>query len=155
MKVTFKLNGDRRTFDFEPHETLADALRYKASMKSVKVGCDRGDCGTCTIIVDGDAVKSCLILAVEAEGSEITTLEGLCKNGTLSNLQEKFLAKNSFQCGFCAPGMTMAATELLTKYPNADEEEIKEGIAGNLCRCTGYTPIIDAIKELIEEGLND
>lgn len=154
MKVTFKLNGEKRTFDFEPHETLADALRYKASMKSVKVGCNRGDCGTCTIIMDKDAVKSCLILAVEAEGSDITTLEGLCSDNKLSKLQEKFIEKNSFQCGFCAPGMTMAATELLNKYPQADDEEIKEGIAGNLCRCTGYTPIIDAIKEVIEEGLD-
>lgn len=151
METKFILNGEKRTFDFPSNITLADALRSIAGMKSVKVGCNRGDCGTCTIILNGDAVKSCLILATEAEGATITTLEGLCMNGKLSRLQENMIAGNSFQCGFCAPGMIMAATELLDKYPNPSEEEIKEGIAGNLCRCTGYTPIIDAIKKTAKE----
>lgn len=151
MKTTFTLNGEKRTFDFLPNETLADALRTKAGMKSVKVGCNRGDCGTCTIIMNDDAVKSCMILATEAEGATIETLEGLFKDGKLSHLQDKFIEKNSFQCGFCAPGITMAATELLRKVRFPTGHQIKESIAGNLCRCTGYTPIIDAIKEVVEE----
>ncbi len=154
MKTTFILNGEKRTFDFAPNETLADALRTKAGMKSVKVGCNRGDCGTCTIIMNGDAIKSCMVLASEAEGTSIETLEGLFKNGNLSRLQENFIELNSFQCGFCAPGITMAATELLRKVENPDDHQIKEAIAGNLCRCTGYTPIIDAIKATIKEGGN-
>ncbi len=152
MKTTFILNGEKRTFNFEPNETLADSLRDVAGMKSVKVGCNRGDCGTCTIIMNGNAVKSCMILATEAEGSEILTLEGLCKDGKLSRLQENMIEMNAFQCGFCAPGMIMAATELLEKYPNPTQHEIQEGIAGNLCRCTGYTPIIDAIDKTAKEG---
>lgn len=152
MKTTFILNGEKRSFDFSPNETLADALRTKAGMKSVKVGCNRGDCGTCTIIMNGDAVKSCMVLATEAEGCTIETLEGLYKNGNLSRLQENFIELNSFQCGFCAPGITMAATELLRKVENPSDHQIKEAIAGNLCRCTGYTPIIDAIKVTIKEG---
>lgn len=152
MKTTFILNGEKRSFDFSPNETLADALRTKAGMKSVKVGCNRGDCGTCTIIMNGDAVKSCMILASEADGSSIETLEGLYKNGNLSKLQENFIELNAFQCGFCAPGITMAATELLNKVENPSDHQIKEAIAGNLCRCTGYTPIIDAIKATIKDG---
>ncbi|MCK5882411.1 MAG: (2Fe-2S)-binding protein [Bacteriovoracaceae bacterium] len=152
MKTTFILNGEKRILNFEPNVTLADSLRDVAGMKSVKIGCNRGDCGTCTIIMNGNAVKSCLILSSEAEGAEIMTLEGLCKDGKLSRLQENMISHNSFQCGFCAPGMIMAATELLEKYPNPSEEEIKEGIAGNLCRCTGYTPIIEAIDITAKEG---
>lgn len=145
--ITLTLNGEVRTLDVEPSDILLEVLREKLGVKSPKIGCERGDCGACTILFDGKSVRSCLILAIEADGHEITTVEGLSKNGT-TPLQKSFLKHNSFQCGFCAPGMVLAATELLEKNPHPDDEEIKEAIAGNLCRCTGYEPIIKAIKDV-------
>lgn len=146
-EVTFKLNGEMRTFDFEPNLTLADALRDRIGLKSLKCGCERGDCGSCTIWIDGKSIKSCLVLAVEAEGHEVTTLEGLMIKGKLTPIQKSTLKHNSFQCGYCAPGIIMAATELINKNPNPHKEEVREAIAGNLCRCTGYSPIVDAIMD--------
>ena len=143
----FKLNGEMRTFDVEPNLTLADALRDRVGLKSLKCGCERGDCGSCTILIDGKSVKSCLILAVEAENHEVTTLEGLMIKGKLTPIQKSALKSNAFQCGYCAPGIIMAATELIRKNPNPHKEEVRESIAGNLCRCTGYTPIVDAIMD--------
>ena len=143
--ITLKLNGESRSLEVEPSDILLEVLRDKLGIKSPKLGCERGDCGVCTVLLDGKSVRSCLILAIEADGHEITTVEGLGKNGP-TPVQKSFLKHNSFQCGFCAPGMVLAATELLGKNPNPDEEEIKEAIAGNLCRCTGYEPIVKAIK---------
>jgi len=143
--INFILNGVRRSVDVEANDVLLDVLRTRLGIKSPKVGCDRGDCGTCTIIMNGRTVRSCLVLAIEAEGSDIVTLEGISRNGP-SPLQESFIRHNSFQCGFCAPGVTLSATELLSRNPNPSEEEIKDAIAGNLCRCTGYVPIIEGIK---------
>ncbi len=143
--ITLKLNGESRSLEVEPSDILLEVLRDKLGIKSPKIGCERGDCGVCTVLLDGKSVRSCLILAIEADGHEITTVEGLGKNGP-TPVQKSFLKHNSFQCGFCAPGMVLAATELLGKNPNPDEEEIKEAIAGNLCRCTGYEPIVKAIK---------
>jgi carbon-monoxide dehydrogenase small subunit len=120
-------------------------------IKSPKCGCERGDCGACTVLLDGKAVRSCLILAVEAENHNIITLEGISRE-KLSALQEAFIEFNSFQCGYCAPGIILAVTELLEKNPHPSLEEIKESIAGNLCRCTGYTPIFDAIMSLTGRG---
>jgi carbon-monoxide dehydrogenase small subunit len=120
-------------------------------IKSPKCGCERGDCGACTVLLDGKAVRSCLILAVEAENHSITTLEGISRE-KLSALQKAFIEFNSFQCGYCAPGIILAVTELLEKNPHPSLEEIKESIAGNLCRCTGYTPIFDAIMSLTGKG---
>ncbi len=145
--ITLTLNGETRAVDIEPNDILLDVVRDKLGVKSPKYGCGRGDCGSCTVIMNGKTVRSCLILAIEADGSEIVTVEGLCKDG-LTPLQEAFLKHNSFQCGYCAPGMTLSATELLEKNPKPSREEVQEAIAGNLCRCTGYTAIIDAILEV-------
>jgi len=148
MKKTISLtvNGEMWNTDVEPNEILLDVLRNKIGVKSPKIGCERGDCGACTIFLDGKSVRSCLILAIEADGCAVTTVEGLSKNGT-TPLQQAFLERNSFQCGFCAPGVVLAATELLDGNPRPTEEEVKEAISGNLCRCTGYKPIIDAVLD--------
>ncbi len=149
-EIKFLLNGEERRMAVKVNETLLDMLRYKMGITSPKSGCERGDCGTCTVKLNGLLVKSCLILAVEADGQEIVTIEGLMAEG-LTPLQEAFIEKNSFQCGFCAPGMVMAAEDLLEKNSNPTEHEIKEAIAGNLCRCTGYSPIIEAVQEVVEK----
>ena len=144
--IAFKINGATRTVDVEPSDVLIEVLRDKLGIKSPKIGCDRGDCGTCTVLLNGQTVRSCLVLAVEADGGEIVTLEGIGADG-LTPLQKAFIAHNSFQCGFCAPGVTLAATELLSKNAQPTRDEIKEAIAGNRCRCSGDTPIIDAIED--------
>ncbi len=146
-KLSFTLNGEPRSVWVENSDILLEVLRYKMGMKSPKCGCDTGDCGACTVLLNGKNVRSCLIFAVEVEGQQVTTLEGLSKNG-MTPLQKQLLEHNAFQCGFCAPGVILAATELLEGNPRPNEQEIKEAIAGNLCRCTGYTSIIDAIKAL-------
>lgn len=148
MKKTIRLtlNDEVRSVDVESTDTLLDVLRYKLGLKSPKCGCDRGDCGTCSVLLDGESVRSCLIFAIEVDGQEVTTLEGLSKDG-LSPLQQAFVDRSSFQCGYCAPGITIAATELLRKNPHPTKDDVKEAIAGNLCRCTGYEPIIEAILE--------
>jgi aerobic carbon-monoxide dehydrogenase small subunit len=149
MKKAIKLhvNGERRTVDVEPNDTLLETLRDKLGLKSPKCGCDMGDCGACTVMFNGRTVRSCLVLGMEADGGDVVTPEGLVKNGP-TKLQKEFVAHNSFQCGFCAPGIVMAATELLEQNPKPNTEEIKEAIAGNLCRCTGYVPIIEAIHNV-------
>lgn len=145
--ISFHLNNEERNVEVFPNETLLDVLRTKLGVTSPKCGCNKGDCGSCTVLIDNKSVKSCLVLAIEVEGHEVTTLEGLMKNG-LTDLQKSLLNNNSFQCGFCAPGMIISTHELRENVENPSEEEIKEALAGNLCRCTGYTPIIDAIKQL-------
>ncbi|OGR64904.1 MAG: (2Fe-2S)-binding protein [Elusimicrobia bacterium GWB2_63_22] len=149
--IQFKLNGEKIAITVEPNDVLLDVLRGRLGIKSPKVGCDRGDCGTCTVLLDGRTIRSCLALAVEADGAEIVTLEGA--NTTrkwTQRLQKKFHEKNAFQCGFCAPGVILSATELLETNPKPSEHEIKEAIAGNLCRCTGYEPIVEAIAETVK-----
>jgi carbon-monoxide dehydrogenase small subunit len=143
-EITLKLNGETRRLDVEPSDILLDVLRESLGVKSPKIGCERGDCGACTVLLDGKTVRTCLILAIEVDGHEITTLEGLSRDG-LTPLQQAMLEHGSFQCGFCAPGMVLSATELLEKKTHPSEHEAKEAIAGNLCRCTGYKPIIEAI----------
>ena len=142
--ITLKLNNETRSLDVEPSDILLDVLRETLGVKSPKIGCERGDCGTCTVLLDGKTVRTCLILAIEVDGHEITTLEGLSQSG-LTPVQQSLLAHGSFQCGFCAPGMVLSATELLEKNPHPSSDEVKEALGGNLCRCTGYEPIIDAI----------
>ena len=142
--ITLKLNNETRSLDVEPSDILLDVLREVLGVKSPKIGCERGDCGACTVLLDGKTVRTCLILAIEVDGHEITTLEGLSQSG-LTPVQQSLLTHGSFQCGFCAPGMVLSATELLGKNPHPSEEDVKEAIAGNLCRCTGYEPVIDAI----------
>ena len=150
-EISLILNNEPRNVQVENNEILLDVLRNKLGITSPKCGCERGDCGACTVLLDGKAVRSCLILAVEAENHSITTLEGISRE-KLSALQEAFIEFNSFQCGYCAPGIILAVTELLEKNPHPSLEEIKESIAGNLCRCTGYTPIFDAIMSLTGKG---
>jgi len=131
----------------QPYETLLDALREELSLTGPKEGCGTGDCGACTVHLDGKPVASCLMLAMQARGRSISTIEGLSDNGTLHPLQEAFVRHGVPQCGFCIPGVLMAASALLAENPNPTEEQIRYGIAGNLCRCTGYTAMIAAIAE--------
>jgi len=145
--IRITLNGEERAVDVEPQELLHDVLRHKLGATSPKIGCGKGDCGSCTVMLNGKTVRSCLILAVEAEGHAVTTLEGLGQDGP-TPLQEVFIKKNAFQCGYCAPGMVLAATELLERNRHPSEEEVEEALGGNLCRCTGYRPIVDAILEV-------
>ena len=149
-RIAFTLNGEERSLEVEPGEVLLEVLRDRLGIKSPKCGCDRGDCGACTVMINDRTVRSCLILAIEVDGQDVTTLEGLMK-GELTPLQKSFLDHNSFQCGFCAPGMIISVTELLDRNSKPGKEEIKEALSGNLCRCTGYTPIIDAIIDVVEE----
>jgi len=149
-KISIKLNGETRYVHVDPNEVLLDVLRDKLGTKSPKSGCERGDCGACAVLLNGKSVRSCLVLAIEVDGQEITTVEGLSQGG-LTPLQESFIKHNSFQCGFCAPGVTISATELLNKNPHPTRDEIKEAIAGNLCRCTGYESIIEAIEEVAKK----
>jgi aerobic carbon-monoxide dehydrogenase small subunit len=143
--VTFIINDETHEILVEPNELLVDVLRDRLDLTGTKVGCGTGDCGACTVIVDGKPVNSCLMLAVEANGKEILTIEGLAKNGKLHPLQQAFIDEGAIQCGFCTPGMVLSAKALLDRNPHPTEEEIRMEIAGNICRCTGYAKIIDAI----------
>ncbi len=143
-EVNFILNNEKRSVYVKSNETLLDVLRDKMGCKSPKCGCDRGDCGACAVLLNGQSVRSCLIFAIEVEGQEVITLEGISQD-SLSTMQNIFIEMNSFQCGYCAPGVIISTTELLIENPHPDLEEIKEALSGNLCRCTGYTPIFDAI----------
>ena len=142
--ITFQLNGSARSVWVEPNETLLDVLRGKLGIKTPKEGCGRGDCGACTVLLDGKAVRSCLILAVEVEGQSVTTLEGVGQKGPTA-LQKAVIENNVFQCGFCAPGVILAASALLAENPKPSEAEVREALAGNLCRCTGYEPIVKTV----------
>lgn len=144
MDLSMNVNGEHWAIDVAPADVLLDVLRERVGVKSPKVGCERGDCGSCTILLDGRTVRSCLVLAVEAEGHELTTVEGIGLE-SLSELQNLFIENNSFQCGFCAPGIVMSATELLGRKANPSRADVQEALAGNLCRCTGYEPIIEAV----------
>ncbi|MBM3404947.1 MAG: (2Fe-2S)-binding protein [Bacteroidetes bacterium] len=149
-KISFILNGEKRFIHVEPNEILLDVLRDRMGTKSPKCGCDSGDCGACTVMLNSKTARSCMIFAIETDGQEIVTLEGISKSG-LTPLQKIFLEQNVFQCGYCAPGMILSATELLGKNPHPSRYEVQEALAGNLCRCTGYTPIIDAVLELTKK----
>ena len=144
MKIYFELNGEQQYVDIEPGESLLSLLR-RLGMKSVKQGCNTGDCGACTVLVDGRAVRSCITFAAKVRGRRVTTLEGLGSPGDLHPLQEAFLEAGAVQCGFCTPGMILTAYELLSKNDNPTPEEVRAAISGNLCRCTGYRKIVDAI----------
>jgi aerobic-type carbon monoxide dehydrogenase small subunit (CoxS/CutS family) len=149
VDVSMKVNGEPWTVAAVPADVLLDVLRDRVGVKSPKVGCERGDCGSCTVLFDGRTVRSCLVLAVEAEGHEITTVEGIGLE-SLSELQNLFIERNSFQCGFCAPGIVLSATELLGRKANPSRADVQEALAGNLCRCTGYEPIIEAVLAAAE-----
>jgi carbon-monoxide dehydrogenase small subunit len=145
MKVAFELNGTQVSPDVPERTTLADCLRHHLLKTGTHVGCEHGVCGACTVIVDGDAVRSCLMLAAQAEGARVTTVEGLSSDDALSPLQAAFRRHHALQCGFCTPGMLTTAHALLTAEPHADKERIREVLSGNLCRCTGYIPIVEAV----------
>ena len=154
MKKTVHLvvNGEPWELDVAPNEVLVEVLRDRIGVKSPKIGCERGDCGSCTVLLDGRSVRSCLILAIEADGHAITTVEGLGSNGRLTPIQQAFVDSSAFQCGFCAPGMVLAVHELLGHEPNPVRAQVEHAIAGNLCRCTGYHPIVDAVMDAVATG---
>ena len=143
--IKFKLNGEDVEELEQDNITMVDFLRQQMHMTGTKRGCEEGECGACTILLDGAAVDSCLMLAVEAAGREVVTIEGVMKDGVLHPLQREFMDKWALQCGFCTPGMIMSALSLLHENPHPTEHEIRDAIAGNLCRCTGYTKIVEAI----------
>jgi carbon-monoxide dehydrogenase small subunit len=144
-EISVRVNGVRRTGAPEPRTTLADFLRDHLDLTGTHVGCEQGACGACTVIVDGRAVRSCLMLAVQAAGCEVTTVEGLAPDGELGPLQQAMRDCHGFQCGFCTPGFLIQATVLLRERPDADERQIREALSGNICRCTGYQSIIDGV----------
>ncbi|MGC9322620.1 MAG: (2Fe-2S)-binding protein [Kosmotogaceae bacterium] len=150
MKITFTLNDETLTMDVKEDIRLLDFLRDELGLTGTKEGCGEGECGACTVIVDGKAVNSCLVLLPEIDGSEITTIEGLSKNGELDPIQKAFIDEGAVQCGFCTPGMIMSTKALLDRKVNPSDEEIMEAIEGNLCRCTGYYKILQAIRTAAE-----
>ncbi len=145
-QITVTVNGAQHTAEVEPRLLLVHLIREVLNLTGTHIGCDTSSCGACTILLDGKSVKSCTILAVQANGKSVTTIEGMIQNGELHPLQEGFKENHALQCGFCTPGMIMRATELLANNPNPTEEEIRWGISGNLCRCTGYNNIVKAIE---------
>jgi carbon-monoxide dehydrogenase small subunit len=149
--VTLNVNGEKYTRAVKANTLLVNLLRDELDLTGTKKGCELGDCGSCTVLLDGKPVNSCLILALEADGHEITTIEGLAQNDKLDKLQEAFIKHTAIQCGYCTPGMIMSAKALLTRNPHPTEEEVREAIAGNLCRCTGYVNIVKAIMAAAEE----
>ncbi len=151
-EITVTVNGETFTKSVSCNKTLLSFLRDDLYLTGTKEGCGEGECGACTVIMDGKPVNSCLVLAVEAGGHEILTIEGLSRNGELHPIQEAFIRHQGIQCGFCTPGMIMSAKALLDRNPHPTEEEIKDAISGNLCRCTGYKPIINAVKDVAERG---
>jgi len=147
VEIEFTLNGSPIKLEVKPNETLLDLLRYRLKLTGSKRGCNRGECGACTVLMNGKPVASCLILALKADGKDVLTIEGLGSPGMLHPLQEAFIINNTVQCGFCTPGIIMSAKALLDENPNPSREDIQEAISGNLCRCTGYLPIMEAILE--------
>ncbi|WP_460172755.1 glyceraldehyde dehydrogenase subunit gamma [Vulcanisaeta sp. JCM 14467] len=151
VRIRVKVNGVWYERDVEPRKLLVHFLREDLGLTSVHVGCDTGHCGACTVIMNGVSVKSCQVLAVQADGAEILTLEGLAKDGKLHPIQEAFWEKHALQCGYCTPGFIMETYWLLSENPNPTEEEIRRGLSGNLCRCTGYQNIIEAVKLAVQK----
>lgn len=148
-EIKLKVNGHLHEIKVDAGRTILEVLRQDLGLTGTKEGCGTGDCGACTVILDGKPVNSCLVLAVNADGSEITTVEGLTQDGRMHALQESFLKHGAFQCGFCTPGMLMSGKALLDKNPKPSELEIRQAIAGNLCRCTGYAKVVQAIQDVI------
>jgi carbon-monoxide dehydrogenase small subunit len=146
MKVTMRVNGTERGGDIEPRVLLVDFLRTNLLLTGTHIGCDTTSCGACTVLLDGEPVKSCTLLAVQVDGRDVKTVEGLAQGATLSPVQVGFHEEHGLQCGFCTPGMMMVATALLERNPNPTEEEVRWAISGNICRCTGYMNIVKAIR---------
>ncbi|HDZ10745.1 MAG TPA: (2Fe-2S)-binding protein [Bacteroidetes bacterium] len=154
MDLKFTVNGKKVQLRVPGAKRLLDILREDLGFLSVKEGCSKGECGVCSVIFNGRVINACLMLACQADGSEITTLEGLSKNGKMDLLQEAFVETGAIQCGFCTPGLVVASRALLNKNPDPTEEDIRDGLSGNLCRCTGYTKIVAAVKAAIEKESN-
>jgi aerobic-type carbon monoxide dehydrogenase small subunit (CoxS/CutS family) len=146
VRVTLNVNGESREALVPIHKTLLEVLREDLGLTGTKHGCELGECGTCTVLVDGEPVLSCLALPVETEGHRITTVEGMAEGGRLHPLQQAFAELGAAQCGYCTPGILLTATALLAERPSPTRQEVKEALAGNLCRCTGYTKILDAVE---------
>jgi carbon-monoxide dehydrogenase small subunit len=146
QRVTFSVNGERVEVDVEPRQLLLDVLRGPLALTGAHGACEQGACGACTVLLDGVGVRSCLMFGVQAEGAEVTTIEGVGAPGSLHPLQQAFHEQHGLQCGFCTPGMVLTALELLRRNPDPSREEIEEGMSGSLCRCTGYAGIVDAIE---------
>jgi aerobic carbon-monoxide dehydrogenase small subunit len=145
MNVSFRVNGDERTLDVEPRLLLVQALRDVIGLTGTHIGCDTSSCGACTVLLDGVSVKSCTMFAVQAEGRAVTTIEGIGTREDLHPMQEAFWTQHGLQCGFCTPGMIMSAIDLIERNPDPTDEEIRAGIEGNICRCTGYENIVKAV----------
>ncbi len=151
MKISLTVNGKQHTHEVEPRMSLTHYLREVLNLTGTHIGCDTSSCGACTVLLDGVAVKSCTILAVQADGCEITTIEGLAKGDELHPIQEAFREHHGLQCGFCTPGMVMTAIDILQNNPQPSEEEIRHGLEGNFCRCTGYHNIVKSIQHAAEK----
>jgi aerobic-type carbon monoxide dehydrogenase small subunit (CoxS/CutS family) len=152
MRVAVAVNGRSYREDVEPRLLLSDFLRHTLGLTGTHVGCEHGVCGACTVRLDGASVRSCLLFAVQADGSEVETVEGLAVDGRLSPLQEAFRARHALQCGFCTPGILMAAADLVERSPHPTREQVEQLLSGHLCRCTGYEPIVDAILDASRTG---
>ncbi|NMB73647.1 MAG: (2Fe-2S)-binding protein [Myxococcales bacterium] len=151
IPIRVKVNGQVEALEVAPDESLLSMLRERLDLTGAKEGCNEGECGACVVLLDGKAVNACLVLAAEADGHEVTTIEGLGRPGALHPLQKAFLAHQAVQCGFCTPGMIMTALSLLLENPAPTEEEVRTAISGNLCRCTGYRQILDAVQAAAQE----
>jgi carbon-monoxide dehydrogenase small subunit len=145
-RVSLSVNGAPHELDLEPRELLVYVLRDRLGLTGTNVGCDTSSCGACTVLLDGEAVKSCTVLGVQADGAEITTIEGLASNGELHPVQQAFHEQHALQCGYCTPGMVLATVSLLEENPSPSEEEVRRALEGNLCRCTGYQNIVKAVQ---------
>jgi carbon-monoxide dehydrogenase small subunit len=154
MQVSLTVNGSVHTSDVEPRRLLVHHLRDDVGLTGTNVGCDTSSCGACTVLVDGESVKSCTMLAVQADGLEVTTIEGLADGDAMHPVQEAFREHHGLQCGYCTPGMVMAAVSLLQEQPDPSEDDVRQGIEGNLCRCTGYHNIVQAVLAAASAGAN-
>ena len=150
--IALSVNGERRDADVEPRQLLVYFLRDELGLTGTNVGCDTSSCGACTVLLDGQSVKSCTVLAVQADGSDVTTIEGLASDGGLHPVQQAFHEQHALQCGYCTPGFVMATVSLLQENPSPSEEEIRRGLEGNLCRCTGYHNIVRAVEAAARAG---
>jgi 2-furoyl-CoA dehydrogenase 2Fe-2S iron sulfur subunit len=151
MRIELEINGDRCSGDVEPRALLSDFIRHEAGLTGTKVGCEHGACGACTVHVDGEPVRSCLMLAVQAQGLEVRTVESLASDGELTPLQRAFHEHHALQCGFCTAGFLMSIEAFLAANPSPTEDDIRVALAGNLCRCTGYAGIIEAVRQVASE----
>jgi aerobic carbon-monoxide dehydrogenase small subunit len=148
LKLT--INGEPCELEIPAHRTLLDVIREDLGLTGTKQGCGNGECGACTVLLDGEPVNACLVLALQADGKSVTTIEGISETGALDPIQEAFIAKGAIQCGFCTPGMVLSVKALLNRNPGPDEREIREALTGNFCRCTGYQKIVEAVHSLIQ-----